>query len=129
MDPWVVMVQIINHATEHREQIKSMLTALGLAPHQGADHAFGQIGHQLADARRSAALIDKLPASFERMTASIGLDPAGYHATNLALHLAVCALVFLAVGLISSGIQFYFSATYRGSTAPNNMRLFARRAA
>jgi uncharacterized damage-inducible protein DinB len=24
------MVQIINHATEHREQIKSMLTALGM---------------------------------------------------------------------------------------------------
>jgi uncharacterized damage-inducible protein DinB len=31
-DPWVVMVQVINHATEHREQIKSMLSALGLAP-------------------------------------------------------------------------------------------------
>src|SRR5215510_4838121 len=30
--PWVVMVQIINHATEHREQIKSMLTALGVTP-------------------------------------------------------------------------------------------------
>ena len=26
VEPWVVMVQIINHATEHREQIKSMLT-------------------------------------------------------------------------------------------------------
>jgi hypothetical protein len=34
------------------------------------------------------------------------------------------SLVFLAVGLVSSGIQFYFSATYRGSTAPNNMRLY-----
>lgn len=31
-DPWVVMVQVINHATEHREQIKSMLTALGVTP-------------------------------------------------------------------------------------------------
>jgi uncharacterized damage-inducible protein DinB len=30
--PWVVMVQIINHATEHREQIKSMLSALGATP-------------------------------------------------------------------------------------------------
>lgn len=30
--PWVVMVQVINHATEHREQIKSMLTALGVTP-------------------------------------------------------------------------------------------------
>src|SRR5512143_3225667 len=30
--PWVVMVQIINHATEHREQIKSMLSALGITP-------------------------------------------------------------------------------------------------
>jgi len=31
VEPWVLMVQIINHATEHREQIKSMLTALGVA--------------------------------------------------------------------------------------------------
>ena len=31
-EPWVVMTQIINHATEHREQIKSMLTALGVTP-------------------------------------------------------------------------------------------------
>jgi uncharacterized damage-inducible protein DinB len=29
-EPWVVMLQVINHATEHREQIKSMLSALGV---------------------------------------------------------------------------------------------------
>jgi uncharacterized damage-inducible protein DinB len=32
VEPWVLMVQVINHATEHREQINSMLTALGLTP-------------------------------------------------------------------------------------------------
>jgi uncharacterized damage-inducible protein DinB len=32
VEPWVLMVQIINHATEHREQIKSMLTSLGVTP-------------------------------------------------------------------------------------------------
>jgi uncharacterized damage-inducible protein DinB len=32
VEPWVVLVQIINHATEHREQIKSMLTAMGITP-------------------------------------------------------------------------------------------------
>ncbi len=32
VEPWVVLVQVINHATEHREQIKSMLTALGVTP-------------------------------------------------------------------------------------------------
>jgi len=32
VEPWVVMVQMINHATEHREQIKSMLSALGITP-------------------------------------------------------------------------------------------------
>lgn len=32
VEPWVIMVQIINHATEHREQIKSMLTALDITP-------------------------------------------------------------------------------------------------
>lgn len=32
VEPWVVMLQVINHATEHREQIKSMLSALGVTP-------------------------------------------------------------------------------------------------
>jgi uncharacterized damage-inducible protein DinB len=32
VEPWVILVQVINHATEHREQIKSMLTALGVPP-------------------------------------------------------------------------------------------------
>jgi uncharacterized damage-inducible protein DinB len=32
VEPWVVLVQVINHATEHREQIKSMLSALGVMP-------------------------------------------------------------------------------------------------
>jgi uncharacterized damage-inducible protein DinB len=32
VEPWVLLVQVINHATEHREQIKSMLTALGVTP-------------------------------------------------------------------------------------------------
>jgi uncharacterized damage-inducible protein DinB len=32
VDPWVIMIQAINHATEHREQIKSMLSSLGVKP-------------------------------------------------------------------------------------------------
>jgi uncharacterized damage-inducible protein DinB len=32
VEPWVIMVQVINHATEHREQIKSMLSSLGITP-------------------------------------------------------------------------------------------------
>jgi len=32
VERWVVMVQAINHATEHREQISSMLSALGVTP-------------------------------------------------------------------------------------------------
>lgn len=32
VESWVIMVQIINHATEHREQIKSMLTTIGITP-------------------------------------------------------------------------------------------------
>jgi uncharacterized damage-inducible protein DinB len=40
VEPWVVLTQVINHATEHREQIKSMLTALGIEPPEidGWDH-------------------------------------------------------------------------------------------
>ena len=32
VEPWVFVLQIINHATEHREQIKSMMSALGIEP-------------------------------------------------------------------------------------------------
>jgi uncharacterized damage-inducible protein DinB len=32
VEHWVLMVQVINHATEHREQIKSMLSSLGVTP-------------------------------------------------------------------------------------------------
>jgi uncharacterized damage-inducible protein DinB len=32
VEPWVIMIQIINHATEHREQIKSMLSSMGVTP-------------------------------------------------------------------------------------------------
>jgi uncharacterized damage-inducible protein DinB len=32
VEPWAIIVQAINHADEHREQIKSMLTALGVTP-------------------------------------------------------------------------------------------------
>jgi uncharacterized damage-inducible protein DinB len=31
-EPWIVMLQVINHATEHREQISSMMSALGITP-------------------------------------------------------------------------------------------------
>jgi len=42
VDPGVVLIQIINHATEHREQIKSMLTSLGVTPPDidGWDYGF-----------------------------------------------------------------------------------------
>ncbi len=42
VEPWVILVQIINHATEHREQIKSMLTAMGITPPEidGWDYGF-----------------------------------------------------------------------------------------
>ncbi len=34
------------------------------------------------------------------------------------------ALLFLLVGLVASGVQYYYSLTLRGSTAPNNIRLY-----
>lgn len=41
VEPWVVMLQVINHATEHREQIKSMLSELGLTPPEIDGWEFG----------------------------------------------------------------------------------------
>ena len=47
VEPWVVMVQVINHATEHREQISSMLTALGMTPPDLDGWAYGEVTHAL----------------------------------------------------------------------------------
>jgi uncharacterized damage-inducible protein DinB len=41
------MVQIINHATEHREQIKSMLTDLGIEPPEIDGWDFGEYSNAL----------------------------------------------------------------------------------
>jgi uncharacterized damage-inducible protein DinB len=47
VEPWVVMLQVINHATEHREQINSMLTALGVAPLELDGWAYGEVTNAL----------------------------------------------------------------------------------
>ena len=47
VEPWVLMVQIINHATEHREQIKSMLSALGVTPPEIDGWDYGQATNAL----------------------------------------------------------------------------------
>jgi uncharacterized damage-inducible protein DinB len=47
VEPWVVMVQIINHATEHREQINSMLSALGVNPRDMDGWTFGEVTNAL----------------------------------------------------------------------------------
>jgi uncharacterized damage-inducible protein DinB len=43
VEPWVVMLQVINHATEHREQIKSMLNALGMTPPDIDGWSYGEV--------------------------------------------------------------------------------------
>ncbi len=47
VEPWVVMLQAINHATEHREQISSMLTALGVTPPDLDGWAYGEATNAL----------------------------------------------------------------------------------
>jgi uncharacterized damage-inducible protein DinB len=42
VEPWVIMLQAINHATEHREQINSMLSALGFTPPDLDGWSFGE---------------------------------------------------------------------------------------
>jgi uncharacterized damage-inducible protein DinB len=53
VDPWVVMLQVINHATEHREQLKSMLTALGITPPSIDGWDFGEVENVLIPLSRS----------------------------------------------------------------------------
>ncbi|MCI0393815.1 MAG: DinB family protein [Chloroflexi bacterium] len=47
VEPWVVMVQVINHATEHREQISSMLSALGVTPPDLDGWTYGEVTNAL----------------------------------------------------------------------------------
>ena len=47
MEPWVVMVQAINHATEHREQINSMISALGMTPLNLDGWSYGRVTNAL----------------------------------------------------------------------------------
>jgi uncharacterized damage-inducible protein DinB len=47
VEPWVVIVQIINHATEHREQISSMLSALGVTPPILDGWSYGEVTNAL----------------------------------------------------------------------------------
>jgi uncharacterized damage-inducible protein DinB len=47
VEPWVVMVQAINHATEHREQISSMLSALGVTPPDLDGWTYGEVTNAL----------------------------------------------------------------------------------
>lgn len=47
VEPWVLMVQIINHATEHREQINSMMSTLGIAPPDLDGWSYGEATHAL----------------------------------------------------------------------------------
>jgi uncharacterized damage-inducible protein DinB len=47
VEPWVVLVQVINHATEHREQVNSMLSALGVTPPELDGWAYGDSTHAL----------------------------------------------------------------------------------
>jgi len=47
VEPWVVMVQVINHATEHREQIKSMLSSLGVTPPDIDGWDYGEVTNAL----------------------------------------------------------------------------------
>jgi uncharacterized damage-inducible protein DinB len=48
VEPWVVMVQVINHATEHREQISSMLSALGVTHPDLDGWSYGEATDALA---------------------------------------------------------------------------------
>ncbi|MGE5073372.1 MAG: DinB family protein [Anaerolineae bacterium] len=51
-EPWVVIAQIINHGAEHREQIKSMLSALGMTPPETDGWSYGEATQALVPITR-----------------------------------------------------------------------------
>lgn len=52
-DPWVVMVQTIYHAGEHREQIKSMLSTLEVTPPDIEGWTFGESAGAVREANKA----------------------------------------------------------------------------
>ncbi|MEM7306572.1 MAG: DinB family protein [Planctomycetota bacterium] len=50
VDPWLVLVQAVNHATDHRRQLAGMLRALGRTPPRVDGWAFGEHEGALAPA-------------------------------------------------------------------------------
>lgn len=52
VEPWVILVQIINHATEHREQIKSMLTAMSITPPSIDGWDYGTVAQALVSIKK-----------------------------------------------------------------------------
>lgn len=54
VEPWVVFLQIINHATEHREQINSMLSALGVTPPDLDGWSYGEATNTLIPISRDS---------------------------------------------------------------------------
>ena len=50
VEPWVVMVQIIDHASEHREQISSKLTELSVTPPDLDGWSYGEVTEALTAA-------------------------------------------------------------------------------
>lgn len=51
IEPWVVMIAAIAHAAEHREQIKSMLSALGVTPPRLDGGAYGMVVNAVSQSR------------------------------------------------------------------------------
>ena len=47
VEPWVVLLQVINHAHEHREQIGSMLNAIGITPPDLDGWSYGEATNAL----------------------------------------------------------------------------------
>ena len=47
VEAWVLMLQVINHATEHREQIKNMLSSLGVTPPNIDGWSYGEAKNAL----------------------------------------------------------------------------------
>ena len=58
VEPWVVLVQVINHATEHRKQVGIMLRALGMTPPRLDGWGYGEMAGGLVTEPRRGWRVD-----------------------------------------------------------------------
>ncbi|MFN8548208.1 MAG: DinB family protein [Candidatus Eisenbacteria bacterium] len=83
IEPWVVLTQALNHATEHRVEIKAKLLALGVKPPRCDGWEYGRVTgglRELAEQREGGSVADSVADRSDDRRVVIDAAPAEVYA-------------------------------------------------